>query len=97
MTADMHVQFQVCVCDVEIEATTWSLPDTDGIVNQHETDIVGISSKDQMQFMKECTIRGVMFRAWWLALGVQEHQKTIQQWVIYIRYQNMNLVSHILL
>ena len=50
MTADKHVHFQVCLSDAEIEATTWSISDTDRVVNQLEREIHGITSKDQMRF-----------------------------------------------
>jgi len=50
MTANKRVQFQVCLSDAEIDATTWSITDTDRIVNQLKREIHDISSKDQMRF-----------------------------------------------
>jgi hypothetical protein len=95
MTADKRVQFQVCLSDAEIEATTWSIADADRVVNQLEREIYGITSKDQMRFTKEFSIRLVEFEAWWQAIGVQELRKTIEQRVIHFGYPKMHLVSHI--
>jgi len=33
MTTDKRVQYQVCLSDADIEATTWSIADTDRVVN----------------------------------------------------------------
>jgi len=95
MTADKRVQFQVCLSFAEIEATTWSIADTDHVVHQLEREIHGTTSKDQMQFMMEFSIRLVKFEAWWQAIEVQELWKTIQQRVIHFGYPKMHLVSHI--
>jgi len=95
MTADKRVQFQVCLSDGEIEATTWSIADTDRVVNQLEREIYGITLNDNMRFRKEFSIRWVEFEAWWQAIGVQELQKTIEQRVIHFGYRKMHLVSHI--
>jgi len=95
MTADKHVQFQVCLSDAEIEATTWSISDTERVVNQLEREIYGITLKDQMLFRKEFSICLVEFEAWWQAIGVQELRKTIEQHVIHFGYAKMHLVSHI--
>ena len=46
MTADKRVAFQVCLSDAEIKPTTWSIADTDCIVNQLARGIYGITSKD---------------------------------------------------
>jgi hypothetical protein len=64
MTADKGVQYQVCLCDAELEATTWSIADADRVVNQLEREIYGITSKDQTRFTKEFSIRLVKFEAW---------------------------------
>jgi len=74
MTADKGVQFLVCLSDAEIEATTWSIGDTDHVVNQVEREIYGITSKDQMRYTKEFSISLIEFEAWWQAIGVQELQ-----------------------
>jgi len=95
ITADMCEQFQVCLSDAEIEATTWSPAETDHVVNQHEREIDGITSKDQMQFTKKFSILLVEFESWWQAIGVQELWQTIQQRVIHFGYPKINLVSHI--
>ena len=70
MTADKRVQFQVCLSDGEIEATTWSIADTDRVVNQLEREIYGITLKAPMRFRKEFSICLVEFEAWWQAIGV---------------------------
>jgi len=95
MTTDKRVQFQVCLFDAEIEATTWSIADMDRVVNQLEREIYGITSKDQMRFTKEFSIRLVEFEAWWQAISIQELRKTIEQRVIHFGYPKMHLVSHI--
>jgi len=95
MTADKRVQFQVCLSDAEIEATTWSIADTDRVVIQLEREIYGITLKDQMRFREEFSIRLVEFEAWWQAISVQELRKTIEQRVIHFGYPKMHLMSHI--
>jgi len=95
MTADNGVQFQVFLCNIQIEATTWSIADMDRIVNQLGRDIYCITSKDQMQFMKEFSFSLVEFEAWCQALSVQELQKTIEQGVIHFGYPKLHLGSYI--
>jgi len=95
MTADKRVQFQVCLSDAEIDATTWSIADTDRVVNQLGRDIHGITLKDQMKFRKEFCIRLDVFEAWWQAIGVRELRKTIEHHVIHFGQPNMHRVSHI--
>jgi len=95
MITDKRVQFQVCLSDAEIAATTWTIADTDRVVNQLERVIYGIASKDQMQFTKEFSIRLVEFEAWWQAIGIQELQKTIEQHVIHFQYPKIHLMSHV--
>jgi hypothetical protein len=43
MTANKHWQFQVCLSDADIEATTWKIADMDHIVNYLEIEIYGIT------------------------------------------------------
>jgi len=95
MTADKRVQFQVCLSDAEIEATTRSISDTDRVVNQLERETYGIPAKDQMRFTKEFSIRLGEFEAWWQAIGVRELRKTIESRLIHFGYPKMHLVSHI--
>jgi hypothetical protein len=64
ITADQRVQFLVHLSNAEFEATIWSMADTDHVVNQLERAIYGITSKDQMLFMKEFSICLVEFEAW---------------------------------
>jgi len=70
MTADKHVQFQFILSDAETEATTWSIANTDHVVNQLERENYGITSNEQMWFMKEFSIRLVEFEAWWQLIHV---------------------------
>ena len=86
MIADKHVKFQVHPCDAGTEAITWNIADTDGVVNQLVRVIYCITSKYQMGFMKEFSIRLVEFEAWWQAIGIQELRQTIQQRVIHFGY-----------
>jgi len=78
MTANNCVQFQVCLSDAGIEATTWTNADMNHVGNQLERDIYGTTSKDQMRFTKKVSFHIVEFEAWWQAIGVQELQKTIE-------------------
>jgi hypothetical protein len=94
MTTNKRVQFQVCLSDPEIEATTWSLADTDRVVNQLEREIDGISLKNQIWFTKEFSINLVEFEASWQTIGIQGLRKTIKQRVIHFGYSKMHLVSH---
>jgi hypothetical protein len=96
MTANTCVQFQVCLSNTEIEATTWRIPDTDRVVNQLKREIVGITPKFQILFMKKFSIYLVEFEASRHQIGVQELQTTIERFVISFRYPKMHLVSHIL-
>jgi len=41
--ANKRGQFQVCLPDAEIEATTWSIADTDRVVNQLKRAICSIT------------------------------------------------------
>ena len=43
MSANKREQFQVCLCDDAIEATIWSIADTDHVVNQLERESYGIT------------------------------------------------------
>jgi len=95
ITADKHVQFQVCQSDAQIEATTCNISDTDRVVKGLEREIHGITSKHQMLSTKEFSIRWAEFEAWWQEMGIQELRKTIKQLVIHFRYPKMHLVSHI--
>jgi len=95
MTADKRVQFQVCLFNAEIEATTWSIADTDHVVNLVEREIYDITLKGQIGFTKESSIHMVQSEAWVQKIGVQELRKRIQQHEIHFRYPKMYLVSHI--
>jgi len=95
MTTDKHVQFQVCLSDAGIEATTWGVTDTDCVVNQLEREIYGNTLKDQMRFTMEFSIRLVEFEACWQAIGIRKLRKTIEQRVIHFGYPKMYLVSNI--
>jgi len=95
MTANKSVQFQVCLSDADIEATTGSIADMDCFVNQLEREIYGITSKDQLLLTKEFTIRLVEFETWWQAIGVPELRKMIKQRVIHFGYPKQHLLSHI--
>jgi len=95
ITADNRVQFQVSLCDDEIEATTCSITDTDCIDNQLEREIYSIALKGQMRFTKAFSIPLVECKDWWQAMGVQELRNTINQCVIHFGYPQMDLVNHI--
>jgi len=94
LTTNKRVQFQVCLSNAGIEATTGSIADPDHVVNQLEREINDITSKDHMRFTKESSIRLVEFPAWCQVIGVQQLRRTIQHRVIYFGYPMMHLVSH---
>jgi hypothetical protein len=50
MTTDKCLQFQVCLSDAEIEATTWTITVTDRVVNQLESEIYGIGLQHLIRF-----------------------------------------------
>jgi len=95
MTADKGAQFQVCLSIAGINATTWSIADTDHIVNQLKREIYAITSNGQMRFMKESPIGLVEFEAWWQVIGVLKLRITIEHCVILFGYPKIHLVSHI--
>jgi len=95
MTADKRVQFQVCLSNAEIEATTWCIADMDRVVNQLVREIYGITSKHHMQSTMGFSICLVEFEAWWQAIDVQELRKTIEQRVFHFAYPGMHHVHHI--
>jgi hypothetical protein len=43
MTANKRLQFEACLSAAETEATTWILADMDGVTNQLEREIYGIT------------------------------------------------------
>jgi len=96
MTAAKLEQILVSLSEAEIEATTSSIADADGIVNRLARVNYGITSKDQMRFTKEFSIRLVEFEAWWQAISVRELRKIIDLREFHFRYPMMHLVCHIL-
>ena len=64
-TALKRVQFQIRLSDAEIEDTTWSIADTDRVVNLLEREMYAIISTDQMRFTKELCIRLFEMQPWW--------------------------------
>jgi len=95
LTAEKHVEYQVCLSDAETEATTWSIADMDHIVNQLESESYRITSNEQIQLKMAFSIGLNEYEAWWMAIGIGELQKTIEQHVIHFGYPMMHLVSHI--
>jgi hypothetical protein len=71
MTANKQLQFQICLSDAETEARTWSWADTERVTNQHEKEINGITSNQQMWFKKIFSICLIEFESWWEAIGIQ--------------------------
>jgi len=95
MAGDKCVEFQVHPSHAETYATTWSIADTNPIVNQLERELHGITSTRQIQLKKELSIRLIEFEVWWKATSIQEIRKTIKQHVILFGYPKMHLLSHI--
>jgi len=95
MPADKRLQFQNCLSDAEIEATTWSLADMECVTIQLDREIYGITSNKQKQLKKEFSIRMIEFEAWWETIRIQALWKTIEQRIIHFGYPKMHLVSHI--
>jgi len=65
MTANRTLQCQIHLPDAQIDATTWSLADTEHVTNQLEREIHDITSNEQKQFKQEFSIRLIKFEAWW--------------------------------
>ena len=95
ITCDKYTEFEVCPSNVEIEATTCSVGDTDCVANQLQGEIDGIPSNERMQFQKELCIGLIKFKARWKEIGSQELRKTIEQCVKHFRYPKMHLVHHL--
>ena len=95
MTPDKCVECQVSPSDAETGATTRIMTDMDRIVSQLERGINGSTSNEQMRFKKELSIRLIEFEAWWQAIGIQEHWKTIEQQIIHFGYPKIHRMSHI--
>jgi len=95
MTADKGLQFQICLSDADTEAVTWSLSDTERITNQVQREISSITWNGQKKLKVEFSIHWIKFEAWWETIGIQAIRKTIAQCILYFRYPNIPLVSHI--
>jgi hypothetical protein len=95
MSADKWLQSQIRLSDVETEATTWSLADTELVTIQLEREICGITSNEQMRFKMEFSIRMIQFKAWWKTIRIQGLWITIEQYIIHFGYPKMHCVSHI--
>jgi len=95
MTTDKQPQFQIDLSDVETEATTWCLADTEQVTHQLEREIYGITLNEQKRFKKEFSIHLIEFEAWWETICVQAIQKTIEQCVVHFRYPKIHLRSYI--
>ena len=94
MSTIKRLPFHNHLSDAEIEATTWSLADSEGVINQLEREIYGITSNEQMRLKREFSLCLIEFEAWWETIGIQTLRKTIEQCVIHFRYPKMYLVSH---
>jgi hypothetical protein len=70
ITANMRVEFQVCLSDAEIDPTIFRMADLNCIVNPLEREMYGITSNDQMGFRQGFSIHVVEFEACWQAIGV---------------------------
>ena len=95
MSTNKRLQFQIRLSEAKIDATTWSLADTERITNQLQREINGIASNEQRWFKTEFSIHLIEFEASWETIGIQALQKTIEQRVIHVRYPKIDLVSHI--
>ena len=94
MSADMGLQFQFRLSDVETEATPGSVADTERVTYQLEREIYGITLNEQIWFKKEFSLRLIEYQAWWKTISIEQLRKTIQQLVIHFGYPKMHLVSH---
>ena len=94
-TADKGLLFHLCLCNAEVEATTWRLADTECVAKQVEREIYGITSNEQKRVKKELSIRLIELDAWWETIRIQALWKTIEQWARHFRNRKMHLVSHI--
>jgi len=60
-----------------MEATTWSLADTELVTNQQEREIDGITSIQQKRFKKESSICLIEFEDSWVTIRIQALRKTV--------------------
>jgi len=95
MTTDKRLELRLHLSDAETEATTWSLAHTDGVTNQLEREIYGITLNEQKRFKKEFDICLIEFEGWWETIGIQALRKIVEQRMIHFGYPKMHLVSHI--
>jgi hypothetical protein len=95
ITADNRLQFRILLSDDQTEATTWSLADMEGVTNQLETEINGITSNQKMRLKTEFYICLIEFEDWWQTFSIQALWNTIEQHVIHCGYPKMHLVSYI--
>lgn len=56
ITCNKCVDFQIHPPNTRIEANTWSIADTDHIVNQQQREICGITLTQQMRFKKRFSL-----------------------------------------
>jgi hypothetical protein len=89
------VQFQVYPFNTDVEATTWSIADTDRGLTQLQRENYSFTSKDKMRFTMEFSIRLAEFEASWLAIGVLELWKAIEKGVYYFGYAMMHVERNV--
>jgi hypothetical protein len=94
MTANKRLQFRLRLSDAETEATTWSLPDTERVTIQLESEIYGITSNEQKRLKKKFSIRLIKFEASWETIGIQALRKTIEPRMIHFGSPKIHLVSY---
>jgi hypothetical protein len=78
MTYEKRLQFQICISDAEIKATTWTLADMERIIRKLERVIYGITLNEQRLLKKEFSLCLIEFDAWRQTIGIQALRKTIE-------------------
>jgi hypothetical protein len=63
VTTNMHGEFQVRLSNVDTEASTSSMADTDLVISQRVQVICGVTSTQQMQLENEFPIHLIEFEA----------------------------------
>jgi len=96
MTARKRLQFQICLSDAGIEATTWSLAIMEHVTIQREREIYCITSNEQKRFKNQFCIRLIEFEACWETISIEALRKSIEKRVIYFGYSKTHLESDIL-
>ena len=86
------MDFQFHLSDGATKAPTYPIGLTHYIVDRLESVIYGVTSNDQVEWVKVWCIRLIELESWWVQFGIQELEKTIKHYVILFGYPTMYVV-----